>query len=154
MTVDRTPRLAITLSPGERDALRQFAHETAEPEARAAARLLRAALADYRGRPLDAPSPRRRGPQRRSVSATADWLPATKRLFEIEALRARYPHELRYLSADPLAEQAIAEPLAALSVWRERLDSGDGDDPRAELAFAEALLGVADRLEHRTREGR
>lgn len=151
MSTPRTGRIALTLTPGERDALRQVARHAAEPEARTAARLLRAALADLRALPLDAPSLRRRGPQRGSVSAGAAWLPPGRRLLDVEALRARYPHELRHLPPDPLAEAGIAEPLAALSVWRERLDGGSEDDPRAELAFADALRRVADRLEQHVR---
>lgn len=154
MSAPRAGRVAITLTPGERAALRQLAREAAEPEARTAARLLRAALAEHHMLPLDAPSRQRRGPRQGTGITGAAWLPPTRRLFDIEALRARYPRELRHLPPDPLAEPAIAEPLAALTVWRERLDSGEDNDPLAELAFAQELHGLAHRLQARTTEGR
>src|SRR6266511_2877973 len=151
--VRRTPRIAIPLTPGERDALRQLAAAGSEPEARVAGRLLRAALADQ-GASLDQ-APRYRVTTRRpdpvEHDGAAAWLPPSARAAGIAALHERYPAELRHLSADPFADALVAEQLAALSVWRERLDDGQHDDPRMELAFAHELRDIAAWLQTRAR---
>jgi len=151
--VRRTPRIAIPLTPGERDALRQLAVAGREPDARVAGRLLRAALADA-GAALDAAPRHRAGARRPEPAGAAAWLPPSTRAAGIAALRERYPAELRHLPADPVDDPFVAEQLAALVVWRERLDDGQHDDPRMELAFAHELRDLAAWLQTRARRNR
>jgi hypothetical protein len=145
-------RVAISLAIGERDALQQLAHEAGEPIATIAGRLVRAALAD-RGAQLDPPPARRAGPARarssKSRPAPAD--PADG----IDALRARYPHELRHLPADLDSDTYLAEQTAAFIAWRARLDAAGTDaDPREALAFGYELDSFSARLQARARRGR
>jgi hypothetical protein len=158
MTGRRRPRrVAITLVPSERDALQQLAHRAREPEATTAARLLRAALVDH-GAALDAAVRQRTAPHNGTRPTSDDggaaWLPPGRRAVAIEALRDRYPHELRHLRADALTDPAIAEQLAALTVWREQLDDGTHVDPRMELAFAHELRSLANWLQTNARRTR
>jgi hypothetical protein len=147
-------RIAISLGVGERDALQQLAHEAGEPIATTAGRLVRAGLADH-GAQLDAPPARRAGPPRarggkRRAAAAAD-APAEA----IDALRIRYPRELRYLPADLDGDAYLAEQIAAFIVWRVRLDAAGTDaDPREVLAFGYELESFAARLQDRARRGR
>jgi hypothetical protein len=155
MSARRTPRIAIPLTPGERDALRQLAAAGCEPEARVAGRLLRAALADH-GAALDA-APRHRVGTRSAAPVEhgdAAWLPPSIRADGMVALRERYPAELRHLPADLSADPLVGEQLAALTVWRERLDDGQHDDPRMELAFAHELRDFGAWLQTRARRNR
>lgn len=152
----RTRRVAITLAPSERDALQRLAHRAREPEATTAGRLLRAALIDH-GAALDAAvsqsvaaSPGNEG----TGDAGTARLPPTLCAVGIEALRARYPHELRHLRGDLLADLAVAEQLAALASWREQLDNGTYADPRMELAFAHELRALAAWLHTESRRTR
>lgn len=151
MTAGRTPRIAIVLAPGERDALQQLAAEHGEPASTTAARLVRSALAE-RGARLKAA--RRRTRRRTDREAEPQWLPPTARADAIAALRDRYPAELRHLPADPLHEPVIAEPLAALTVWRDQLDDGAHVDPRMEIAFAHELRSFAAWLQTQARRHR
>jgi hypothetical protein len=148
MSARRSPRIAIVLAPGERDALHQLAAQHDEPASTTAARLVRSALAE-RGARLEAA---RRGARRRTEQgAEPAWLPPTARADAITALRDRYPAELRHLPADPLHDPIIAEPLAALTVWRDQLDDGAHADPRMEIAFAHELRSFAAWLQTQAR---
>jgi hypothetical protein len=148
---ERTPRIAIVLAPGERDALQQLAAERGEAVSTATARLVRSALAE-RGATLEAA---RRGARRRPVRrGEPAWLPPAARADAITALRDRYPAELRHLPADPLRDPVIAEPLAALTVWRDQLDDGAHADPRMEIAFAHELRSFAAWLQTQARRHR
>jgi hypothetical protein len=143
----------VTLRASELDALASFAAERRQPEATAAAELVRAGLID-RGATLAAAVRRRTASapdsRDRHGDGAADWLPPQRRAAAIEALRQRYPHELRHLRADALADPAAAEQAAALSLLRERIDDGRYDDPRIELAFAHELRAFSRWLqEHR-----
>jgi hypothetical protein len=153
-------RVAVSLSRGERAALRELGQRRCEPEATTAARLVRAGLADA-GAALDEPPQRRRGPnagraraQDPSEAATAPWLPTSARRAAILALRERYPYELRLAPEDLETDRLAAERLAALSVWRDELDVGLHRDPRMELAFGAELAAVARWLEERSRRRR
>lgn len=115
-----------------------------------AARLVRAGLADE-GAVLGAPPKRRQGPTSETGSVKVPWLPPGDRLPAIEALRDRYPHDLRAAGADLEHDRLAAERLAALTVWRDELDAGLRLDPREELAFAAELSLVARWLEERGR---
>jgi hypothetical protein len=151
MTPPRTTRIAISLAPGERDALAQLAHETAEPIATTAGRLLRAGLVDH-GAQLDTPPARRAGPPR---ARTTKHPPGAIAPGEAsETLRARYPRELRHLPNNLDAHRLIAEQLTALAAWRHALDHTENPDPRAELAFGHELRTVATWLKDRARHGR
>lgn len=151
MTAGRTPRIAIVLAPGERDALQQLAAEHDEPTSTTAARLVRSALAERGARLQPAPGGARR---RTEQGAEPAWLPPTARAKAITALRNRYPAELRHLPADPLRDRIIAEPLAALTVWRDQLDDGAHADPRMEIAFAHELRSFAAWLQTEARRHR
>jgi len=152
MRGQRSPRIAIVLEAGERDALRQLAAEHDEPVSTTAARLVRSALAE-RGARLEAA--RRHGTRRHSErGAEPPWLPPAARADAILALRDRYPDELRHLPPDPLHDPIIAEPLAALTVWRDQLDDGTHADPRMEIAFAHELRSFATWLQTQARRHR
>jgi hypothetical protein len=149
-----TTRVAVSLSAGERDALRQLAVHAQEPESRTAARLIRAGLADA-GAALDsAPSRRGGNAARRRAGSGPPWLPSTKCAAGIRALRDRYPHELRHLPDDVERDRLVAEQLAALSVWRDQLDAGIHADPRMELALGAELRSLSRWLEERARRRR
>ncbi|MDW5595106.1 hypothetical protein VSS74_12205 [Conexibacter stalactiti] len=152
----RPRRVAITLKPSERDALAALAHRAREPEATTAARLLRAALIDH-GAALDAAVRQRNAPPavaEADAGSGAAWLPPSRRAVAIEALRDRYPHELKHLRGDPLADTHIAEQAAALSLWREQIDNGNHADPRMELAFSHELRTFANWLQTNARRHR
>jgi lysophospholipase L1-like esterase len=151
MSAGRTPRVAIVLAPGERDALQQLAAEHGEPVSTTAARLVRSVLAE-RGARLEAA--RRVARRRLDAGAEPPWLPPAARADAIAALRDRYPAELRHLPADPLNDPIIAEPLAALTVWRDQLDDGIHADPRMEIAFAHELRSFAAWLQTQARRPR
>jgi hypothetical protein len=146
----RPGRVAISLAPGERDALARVAHEVGEPISTTAGRLLRAALADH-GAQLDAPPARRSGPTRTRRPKPPASVPAAE---AIERLRKRYPVDLRHAPADLSADTHIAEQLAALAAWREDLDSATEANPRELLAFGHELRSAAAWLQDRARRGR
>lgn len=147
-------RVAISLAPSERDALHQLAHQAGEPVATTAGRLVRAALADH-GAALDTPPARRAGPPRarstrRRPAPGADAPPNA-----LDALHARYPHELRHLPDDPTADTFVAEQADALIAWRARLDAaGDDANPVEILDYGYQLRTFALLLQDRARRGR
>lgn len=158
MSVPRRPRrVQVTLRDSELDALAELAAARREPEATVAARLVRAGLID-RGASLAAVVRRRTAPASgsgdRPGAGAVDWLPPQRRSAAIEALRNRYPHTLRHLRADTLDLPEVAEQAAALSVWREEIDSGAHSDPRVELAFANSLQHFANWLQTASRRHR
>lgn len=145
-----SPRVAITLSVGECSALADLARRRCEAPSTTAARLVRAGLAED-GAVLDLPPKRRRGPLASDDTSKVPWLPPSARRAAIDALKDRYPYELRETPTDLDADRLAAERLAALTVWRDELDAGFRPDPREELAFAAELSGVARWLEERGR---
>lgn len=143
-------RVAISLTNRERDELAQLAYQAGEPVATTAGRLIRAALSDH-GAKLDTPPAGRTGPPPRRRPARRPAEPADA----IEALRARYPLELRHLPAALDADAFLAEQTAALITWRATLDAaGDEADPRDELRFGYELRTFALFLQDRARRGR
>ena len=154
-------RVAISLSRGEREALRELAVRRSEPEATTAARLVRAGLADA-GAQLDPPPKRRRGPARSPTEGAAGgsgaravaWLPTTSCAPAVAQLSERYPLDLRDAVMPDAADRAAAERLAALSVWRDQLDAGAHTNPRVELMFSDELARTARWLEERRRRRR
>ncbi len=144
-------RVAISLAPSERDALRQLAHQAGEPLATTAGRLVRAALTDQ-GAQLDTMPAGRAGPP---GAHTRKRTPPPESAGAIARLRARYPVELRHLPADPSADTYIAEQTAALIAWRANLDAAGTDaNPREILAFGHELRTFATVLQDRARRGR
>lgn len=144
----RPGRVAVSLAPGERDALARVAHDAGEPIATTAGRLLRAALADH-GAQLDAPPARRSGPTRARRERKA---PASGSAAEaIERLRKRYPADLRHAPADLDADTHTAEQLAALAAWRDELDAATEPNQREILAFGHELRTTAAWLQDRAR---
>ncbi len=154
-------RVAVSLSRGERDALRELAVRRSEPEATTAARLVRAGLADAGAR-LDAPPKRRRGPAPQTAPSTSNgsepravaWLPASACRVAVAQLSERYPLDLRDTVMPEVGDRAAAERLAALSVWRDQIDTGTHADPRVELMFSDELARTARWLEERRRRRR
>jgi len=148
-------RVAISLSVAERDELQQLAHEAGEPIATVAGRLVSAGLADH-GAPLDTPPARRAGPPRaRGAKRRATPAAAAAPADTFEALRARYPRELRHLPADLDGDAYLAEQTAAFLAWRAHLDAAGTDaDPREVLAFGYELDSFATRLQDRARRSR
>ena len=153
-------RVAVSLSRGERTALRELARRRSEPEATTAARLVRAGLADAGAR-LDEPPVRRRGPGHvpRPKSAGAEpravaWLPTSACAPAVAQLTERYPLDLRATVMPDSGDRAAAERLAALSIWRDQIDAGVHADPRTELMFSDELVRTARWLEERLRRGR
>lgn len=154
-------RVAVSLSRGERDALRELAARRSEPEATTAARLVRAGLADAGAR-LDAPPKRRRGPALQappsssngSEERTVAWLPTSACAAAVAQLSERYPLDLRESVMPESGDRAAAERLAALTVWRDQLDTGAHADPRVELMFSDELARTARWLEERRRRRR
>ena len=154
-------RVAVSLSRGERDALRALARHRSEPEATTAARLVRTGLADA-GAQLDQPPKRRRGPAARGASAASNgpaprpvaWLPTSACAAAVAQLSERYPIDLRGAVMPDGGDRAAAERLAALSVWRDQLDTGVHSDPRVELLFSDELARTARWLEERRRKRR
>ncbi|HEX4805183.1 MAG TPA: hypothetical protein VFU94_04720 [Conexibacter sp.] len=153
MRASATPRVAITLAPGERDALHQLARQRGEAPATTAGRLVRAALLDH-GAHLDQPPARRNspgGPHRPPAGRLTHREPADA----IDALRARYPLELRHAPIDPAADALVNEALIALARWRADLDAaGDEANPRETLYFCDELRRTATWLQDRARRGR
>ena len=154
-------RVAVSLSRGEREALRELAARRSEPEATTAARLVRAGLADAGAR-LDAPPKRRRGPARPATPSPGSgsepravaWLPASACSVAVAQLSERYSLDLRDAVMPEAGDRAAAERLAALSVWRDQLDAGTHADPRVELTFSDELARTARWLEERLRRRR
>ncbi len=156
----RHERVAVSLSAGERDALAELAARRSEPRATTAARLVRSGLADAGAR-LDPPPKRRRGPApnqpqagERPQTAPVPWLPTTGCVAAVMALTERYPLDLRAATKLGSTDRAGAERLAALSVWRDQLDTGAHPDPRVELLFSDELARTGRWLEERNRRFR
>lgn len=158
MSDGRAPRrVALTLALGERAALRAIAARRGEPEATTAARFVRAGLSGD-GAELDDPPQLRRGPQppQRDPGASnrCRWLPAGEHSAAVARLRERYPNDLRHVPDRLGDDRALAERLAALSVWRAEIDAGQHRDPRVELAFSDELARTSRWLEERRRRAR
>jgi len=148
----------MTLAVDERAALRAIAARRGEPEATSAARFVRAGLAGD-GAELDEPPQRRRGPKtppRREPRAGdgCPWLPAGEHTAAVARLHDRYPSDLRHVPDRLGDDRALAERLAALSVWRAEIDAGLHRDPRVELAFSDELARTSRWLEERRRRAR
>lgn len=159
MSDRRAPRrVALTLALDERAALRAIASRRGEPEATTAARFVRAGLTGD-GSELDDPPQRRRGPSlpprhEPRPSDGCPWLPAGERTTAVAQLRDRYPDDLRRVPDRLDDDRALAERLAALSVWRDEIDAGLHRDPRVELAFSDELARTSRWLEERRRRAR
>jgi hypothetical protein len=143
----RTERIAVSLSAGERAALRAFAGQLGVPEATAAGRLILDGLEDA-GAVL--------GPTQRATSTDGAggqplWLPTRQRVGAVVALLERYPRDLRTFAGLSEDDRLAHEHLAALSVWRDEIDTGQHRDPRIEIAFGEAVIRAGRTFEERGR---
>ncbi len=145
----RPARVAISVAPGERDALTRAARQAGEPISTYAGRLVRAALAAD-GAQLDPPPARRAGPDRPRRPKAPASTPATD---AIERLRERYPVDLRHAPANLHTDTVIAEQLAALAAWRDALDTTE-PNPREILAFGHELRTISAWLQDRARRSR
>jgi hypothetical protein len=143
----RTERIAVSLSVGERTALQAFAGQLGIPEATAAGRLILDGLEDA-GAVLG-PTPR----QARMDGSGGQplWLPTQQRVGAVVALLERYPRDLRALTGVSEDDRLAHEHLAALSVWRDEIDTGQHRDPRVEIAFGEAVIRAGRTFEERGR---
>ena len=159
MSDRRAPgRVALTLALDERAALRAIASRRREPEATTAARFVRAGLTGD-GAELDDPPQRRSGPKpsasrEPSSKDRCPWLPASERTTAVAQLCDRYRDDLRRVPERLGEDRALAERLAALSVWRDEIDAGLHRDPRVELAFSDELARTSRWLEERRRRAR
>ncbi len=63
----------------------------------------------------------------------------------IVALHGRYPRHLEHLKNGWWEDEATAETLCAIAVWRSEIDQ-HGRDPREELAFHDQLADIAHTL--------
>jgi hypothetical protein len=143
----RTQRVAVSLSVGQRAALQALAAQLGVPEATTAARLILDGLEDA-GAVLR-PTPRSSGDG--DPAGLPLWLPTQQRAGPITALLERSPRDLRALTSLSDDDRLAHEQLAALSVWRDEIDTGQHPDPRVEIAFGEAVLRVGRVFEERGR---
>jgi hypothetical protein len=88
--------------------------------------------------------------ERRGESARAWWRDLAR---NVSALMERYPRALADVPTSWWREADLAEQLGAVCAWRLDLDGGGCADPRAELAFHEALAHLQERLALRARVG-
>lgn len=146
----RPARIAISVAPGERDALTRAAHAAGEPIATYAGRLVRAALAAD-GAALDPPPAGRAGPDRARPTRRRPSTPAAD---AVERLRERYPADLRHAPDDPSTDTLVAEQLVALAAWRDDLDTATEPNPREILAFGHELRTITAWLQDRARRSR
>lgn len=112
--------------------------------------------------PASAPAATDRAPQHHNGGGATvpvgGWLPPAgsdgraveawwiEQRLRVQALRERYPAQLRRLPATYEHEPILREPVWALAHWRAQLDAGEHDDPRMELAFNRALRDFAELL--------
>jgi len=145
-------RLQIVLPDPVATQLQELAASAGEPTATLAAQILRngVALATETGKV------RSSKPHASRAVGTGDrprWLepyggdPAWWREMwgSVVALHGRYPRHLEHLKDGWWEDEATAETLCAISVWRSEIDQ-HGRDPRDELAFHHQLADIADTL--------
>lgn len=160
MRQQRRPRTQLTLPPEQQEELERQARRAGLPAATYAARFVVAGLGNH-SPSLDAAVEAHPGPSRarRSTPRVVDsWLPPDHHVAAIDALRARYPGELRELrsaaTADLLSDALLGEQLSALAHFRKQLDDGKHPDARMELAFASALQSFGEWLRRTPRRFR
>ena len=145
-------RLQIILPDPVAAQLQQLAVAAGEPLATLAGRIVRdgvAAAGAGGKRQLARPSPHVAG----TPAERPAWLepyggdPVWWREMwgSIVALHGRYPRHLEHLRDGWWEDEATAEALCALAVWRAEVDQ-HGRDPREELAFHHQLADIAHTL--------
>ncbi len=141
-------RVQIVLPNPVAAQLQELAVTTGEPLATLAARIVRDGVARAsvgRKRPLPRPS----SPSAGETAQRPPWLepyggdPVWWREMwgSIVALHGRYPRHLEHVKDGWWEDEATAETLCALVVWRAEIDD-HGRDPREELAFHHQLTDV------------
>lgn len=145
-------RVQVVLADPVAAQLHELADAAGEPVATLAARIVRDGVAHAGASPkrrLARPSP----PASGTPAVRPAWLepyggdPAWWREMwgAIVALHGRYPRHLEYLKDGWWEDEATAETLCAVAVWRAEIDE-HGRDPREELAFHHQLADIAHTL--------
>jgi CopG-like RHH_1 or ribbon-helix-helix domain, RHH_5 len=145
-------RLQIVLPDPVAAQLHELADASGEPVATLAARIVRDGVAHpVKDGKLTAPAAPRR------TAATMDQRPPWLEPYggdsvwwremwgSVVALHGRYPRQLEHLKDGWWDDEATAETVCALAVWRAEIDQ-HGRDPREELAFHHQLADIADTL--------
>lgn len=145
-------RLQIVVPDPVAAQLQELANAAGEPIATVAARIVRdgVALADA-GDKTQLPRPS--APTAGEIAQRPPWLepyggdPVWWREMwgSVVALHGRYARHLEHLKDGWWEDEATAEIVCALAVWRAEIDQ-HGRDPREELAFHHQLADIADKL--------
>ena len=143
-------RITIRLPDPTINLLQKHATRQGEPAATLAANLLQSALQQPPTKPPpQAPDP----PTQPPALQPSPWIPNDDPTWHqttwqaIGVLYQRYPRALKHLESDWWQHSERVETLAALAVWRTRIDAA-AQDPREELAFHHALHNLQTTLEH------
>ncbi len=148
-------KLQIVLPEPVAMQLEQLAASAGEPLATVAGQLVRngVALSAKSGKvdvrrapPIEEGRASVRPPWLEPYGGDLDW--RRKMWGSVVALRGRYPRHLEYLRDGWWEDEATAETVCALAVWRAEIDQ-EGRDPREELAFHHQLADTADTLRRR-----
>jgi len=142
-------RLQIVLPDPVAAQLKELASAAGEPLATLAGRIVRDGVAHAGAggkRRLAMPSP----PLARETAQRPPWLEpyggdpgwSQEMWGSIVALHGRYPRHLEHLKDGWWEDEATAETICALAVWRAEIDQ-QGRDPREELAFHHQLADIA-----------
>ncbi len=147
-----TQRLQIVLPDLAAARLRELADAAGEPLATLAAQIVRNGItrALKEGKitapahpPTSAATVDRRPPWLEPYGGDEQW--RREMWGSVVALHGRYPRHLEHLNDGWWQDEATAETLCALAVWRAEIDH-DGRDPREELAFHHQLADIAHTL--------
>jgi hypothetical protein len=145
-------RLQIVLADPVAAQLHELADAAGEPVATLAARIVRDAVARAvkdgkiiapAASPITAATTDRRPPWLEPYGGDEQW--RREMWGSIVALHGRYPRHLEHLTDGWWEDEATAETLCALGVWRAEIDQ-EGRDPREELAFHHQLADIAHAL--------
>jgi hypothetical protein len=145
-------RVQLVLADPVSAQLHELADAAGEPVATLAARMVRDGVArgvrDGKVKAAAAPphtaaATDRRPPWLESYGGDEQW--RREMWGSVVALHGRYPRHLEYLKDGWWEDEATAETLRALAVWRAEIDQ-HGRDPREELAFHHQLADTAHTL--------
>jgi hypothetical protein len=145
-------RLQVVLADPVAAQLHELADAAGEAVATLAARIVRDGVAH-----ADAGRKQQRARSSPPVASTAAGRPAWLEPYggdaawwremwgAIVGLHGRYPRHLDYLKDGWWEDEATAETLCAMAVWRAEIDQ-HGRDPREELTFHQQLADIAHTL--------